>query len=230
MATFNELIYLLKDIPRQGDGESRSNNYTDRELAFIINYYRAKIIAQQLSKNKEVDSAYLQTLGKIELVKSSKNECCLPDCDINDIIVRTSERLPSFISSKGNSVIPYIGTIDGSYKFTKTSFNKTEFDKYSIFTSKRTKYYEIENYIYITNPPTSSFKYLLVQGVFEAPEAANEFHTCGCTTATCEEGYNFNYPIKVSDIDTLLKMVIESEYRFANILPKDTLNDSRDAN
>lgn len=230
MATFNEIIYLLKDIPRQGDGESRSNNYTDRELAFIINYYRAKIISQQLSKNKEVDSAYLQSLGKVELIKASKSECCLPDCDINDVVYRTKEKLPSFISSKGNSIIPYIGTIDGSYKFTKTSFNKVEFDKYSIFTSKRTKYYEIENYLYITNPPTSSFKYMLVQGVFESPEFANEFHSCGCTTTACDTGFDFDYPIKISDIDLILKMTIESEYRFANILPKDTLNDSRDAN
>lgn len=230
MATFNELIYILKDIPRQGNGESRSNNYTDRQLAFIINYYRAKIISQQSSKGKEIDSAYVQTLGKVELVKASKSECCLIDCDINDVVLRTVEKIPNFISSKGNSIVSYIGTIDGGYRFTKTFFNKIEFDKYAIITSKRTKYYEVGGYIYITNPPTSNFRYMLVQGVFEAPEAANEFHICGCTTTNCDEGFNFDYPIEISDIDTILKMTIDSEYRFANILPKDTLNDSRDAN
>ena len=232
MATFNELIYLVKDIPRQGNGESRSNNYTDRLLAFIINYYRAKILNQQLTRNKEADSAYIQTLGKVELIRASKNECCDFDCDINDVIYRTKEKLPSFISSKGNSQISYIGTIDGNNKFTRTSYNKVPFDKYALYTAKRPKYYELQNHIYIVNPPVSSIKYITIQGIFESPEKANEYFTCGCTNDSldCSSGYEFDYLIKASDIDTILKMIIESEYRFANILPKDLLNDSKDAN
>lgn len=232
MATFNEIIYLIKEIPRQGDGDSRSNNYTDRELAFIINYYRAKIIAQQMSKNREVDSSYIQTLGKVEVIRASKNECCDLDCDIDDVVYRIKEKLPSFVSTKGNSIISYIGTVDGNNKFTRTSYNKSAFDKYALYTSKRTRYYELQNYVYITNPPVSSLKYITIQGVFEAPEKANDYFTCGCVEEVkdCSQGYEFNYPIKASDIDIILKMIADSEYRFANILPKDTLNDSRDAN
>jgi len=232
MATFSEIIYLVKGFPRLGDGDSRSNNYTDRELAFIINYYRAKIISQQMSKNREVDSSYVQSLGKVEVIRASKNECCDLDCDVDDVVYRVKEKLPSFISTKGNSIVPYIGTVDGNNKFTRSSYNKSVFDRFSLYTSKRTKYYELQGYIYITNPPTTNLKYITLQGVFEAPEKARNYFTCGCEDGTvdCSDGYNFDYPIKVSDVDIIVKMVADSEYRFAGMLPKDTLNDSRDAN
>ena len=85
MATFAEIIYTVKNLPRMGNGDSRSNPYTDRQLAFIINYHRAYLLKQYKDKGRYLSPNHVQTLGKVELITTSKHECCLPDCDIGEV-------------------------------------------------------------------------------------------------------------------------------------------------
>ncbi len=229
MAKFNEIIYSIKNLPRAGNGDSRSNSYTDRLLAFTINYYRALLIKQYKDKSRYLSQNLTQDLGKVELIKASKHECCEVDGDIGDCIFRTKFPIPRVIDTNSWNLITYVGTIDGLTSWQRTTYNKVNFEQYAKYTGSRTKWYELNNYIYIVNPPTKNLKYVNIQGIFEDPIAANDFKDCGCEGEDCFKGYEFDYPMNSSDIPTIIKLIAASELSMSGMLPKDEKNDSRDA-
>ncbi len=228
MSTFAEVIYTVKNIPRMGNGDSRSNSYTDRQLAFIINYYRALLIKQYKDKGRSISGNYVQTLGKVEVQKASKHECCDIDTDIGDCIYRIVNPLPRAVDTNTWNLITYVGTVDGLNSWQRTTFNKVQFDKYAKYTGKRIKWYELNNYIYIVANGIKNLKYINIQGVFEDPLAANDYRDCGCDGEDCFKGYEFDYPMNSSDIPTIIKMIGATEYSMSNLLPRDDKNDSRD--
>lgn len=231
MSTFSEIIFTVKNLPRRGNGDSDDNSYTDRQLAFIINYYRATLIKQYKDKARYISQNYVQSLGKVELVKSSKQECCLPDCDIGDIVYRTLNPIPRVVDTNGWNLITYVGTVDGNNNYTRTNFNKVAFDSYAKYTGTNTKWYELNNYIYIVNPPTKILKYISIQGVFENPKDAIDFNDCGCISEDCfKSGFDFDYPMNSSDIPIIIKLITSSEYTMSGILPKDDTNNTKDDN
>lgn len=229
MPKFSEVIYTVKNLPRGGNGDSRSNPYTDRQLAFIINYHRAVLIKQYKDKSKYISQNHTQTLGSVEVIQASKNECCDIDCDLGDIVYRTKNPIPRVIDTNGWNLITYVGTIDGLTNWQRTTYNKLSLDKYSKYTGKRPKWYELNNYLYIANPPSKLLKYINIQGVFEDPLAANNFKECGCDGEDCFKGYEFDYPMNSSDIPIIIKLIASSELAMSGMLPKDEKNDSRDA-
>jgi hypothetical protein len=229
MSTFAEVIYTVKNLPRAGNGDSRSNSYTDRQLAFIINYYRALLVKQYKDKGRYISPNYVQSLGKVEVQKASKHECCDLDNDIGDCIYRIVNPLPRPIDTNVLNLITYVGTVDGLKSWQRTTFNKVQFDKYAKYTANTVKWYELNNYIYIVANGIKNLKYINIQGIFEDPLAANNYKDCGCEGEDCFKGYNFDYPMNSSDIPTIVKMIASTEYSMSGLLPKDERNDSKDA-
>ena len=227
MATFAEIIHAVKDFTRRGDGNSDDNPYSDRLVAFSINTNRALLIKQYKDKGRSISGNFIQTLGKVEIIKASKHECYNLDQDIGDCIYRIKNPMPSVIDTNSNNLITYVGTVDGLTSWQRTSFNKVQFDSYATYTGNRTKWYQINNYIYIVTK-AKNLKYINIQGVFEAPEKANDYRECGEAFEDCFKGYDFEYPMNSSDIPTILKLMASNELAVANILPKDEVNDSRD--
>lgn len=231
MAKLSEIIATIRNLPRGGEGDSDDNAYTDRALAFIINYYRAKLIEQDVNKGKYLTQFYAQTLGKIRLINVSKSECGLPDCDIDDSILRIENPLPKTIDTNDKNLITYVGTVDGSIPYQRTTFQKVHFDRYAKYTGSRTKYYELDQYIYIINPPNKNLKYITITGVFENPLQANDYKNNNCdTTNNCLNPFDMEYPLGLKYLDTIYKLMLASEYRFNNILKNDISNNTQDDN
>lgn len=231
MAKLSEILYTVKNLPRGGKGDFDDNAYSDRQLIFIINYYRAKLIAQDINKGKNLTQYYNQTLGKVRLVESSKTDCGLPDCDIDDYILRTEKPIPKTIDTNDKDLISYVGTVDFSKAFSRTTFHKVPFDSYAKYTGKRTKYYELDKYLYIVNPPSKLLKYITITGVFEDPLAVNDFRTTACDEENnCFTPYDIEYPLGITYLDTIYKLMLATEFRFNNILKFDTVNDGQDSN
>ncbi len=228
MATFNEIIHAIKNLPRRGDGDSDDNPYTDRMLAFIINMNRALLIKQYKDKGRIISGNFVQTLGKVEIIKASKHECYDLDQDIGDCIYRVKNPIPSPVDTNGFNLITYVGTVDGLNNWQRTTYNKVQFDKYAKFTANRSKWYQINNYIYLVTT-LKNLKYINIQGVFEAPEKANDYRECGEAYDECFKGYDFEYPMNSSEIPVIMKMIASNELAMAGLLPKDERNDSRDA-
>lgn len=230
--TFDKIIYLLMDLPRMGDGESDDNPYTDRMLATIINNKRATLVKQDKDKGKIMSSDYEQSLGNVELVKVSAIDCCDYDPDLGDCILRTKNPIPAAVDTNGWDLLTYVGTVDGLTNFQRTTYQKVGFDKHLRWSKFIPRYYTMNTqaglHIYIVNPPTNVTKYITIRGIFEEPEIANTYITCGCGDLDCFQGYKFEYPMKANHIDVIIKMVTDTDYRMSRILPKDETNDIRD--
>lgn len=227
----SEIISTIRNLPRGGQGDFDDNAYTDRQLAFIVNYYRTKLIDQDINKGKVLTQYYVQTLGKVRLTKASKTECGALDCDIGDYILRTENILPKAVDTNAQNLITYVGTIDGKVPYQKTSFQSSKYDKFAKYTGNRTKYYELNSYLYIVNPPSNNLKYISITGVFEDPLQVNEFKSTSCDDSDyCFDPFDMEYPMSMKHLDTIYKLIVNTEFRFNTILQSDTDNNTKDDN
>jgi hypothetical protein len=210
MALLSEIIFNIKNLRKNGR-VSDDDSISDRQWAFIINYYRAKLVKQEQQKKKAISGNIVQNLGKVTLIKADKNECC----EIGDCILRIENPLPTAIDTDAQPLITYVGLLNGSRSFQRTTYERAIWDAHAKYTGKEPKWYQQGNYIYIVNPPTKNLKYINVQGVFEDPTKAITYRTCDCEEngETCFEGFDYEYPLAVDKIDTVIKMIAEAELR-----------------
>ena len=219
---FSELIYNVKNL-MSGGITSDDLNIRDKQIAFWINYYRAKLLKQAQDKRDLNFELYKQNLGSVDVDLFDKNECC----EIDDCILRTKIKIPSPLETGGGLNITFVGLLDGT-PFNKEYHNSVMWSSASKCTSKTPTWYYQGGYIYIVNHP-QNLKYINIQGVFENPLEANNFRTCDCDDLEdCFDDYDFQYPFPEHKVDTLVKMIAESELRILTGLPKDNTNDSQD--
>ena len=223
----SELIYNVKNL-RAGGIQSDDENLSDRQLAFIINYYRAKLIRQEVQRNGSVGREDLQDLGKISLIQADPHEC---PCNEGDCLLRTELPVPKSIRQSGkNHGFSFVGMYGGMswQESTWQAAPWTTFDKY---TGDKTKWFIKGRYMYILNPADTMLSYMNIQGIFEDPKEANEYRDCGCDeTPECIEGFDYEYPISAHLVDTLMQMIMGNEIRWSTLIPEDTSNDSLDSN
>ena len=226
MATLLQIISTVADM-RKAWRRSDDDSLTDRQLAFIINYYRAKLLEQEANLGRRMNSNVIQNLGKVSLIKADKNECC----EIDNCILRIENPLPKALDTNRYDLVTYVGLLNGNKSFQRTDVNKVPYDKYATYTSNQPKWYQVSDYIYIVNPPTHLLKYINIKGVFEDPTAAQLYRTCSCPgndEADCWKGFDYEYPISITMLDTIYKMMFDAEFKFGNILAQDTTNDTKD--
>jgi hypothetical protein len=220
----SEIIYNIKNL-RAGGLQSTGEDLSDAQYAFIIDYYRAKLIKQDIDRGKQSRSQDVQSLGKVTLLKST-DDCC----EIGECTLRTVLTIPSFLEFNSTALITFVGTIDGQpFQFSKE--NRLLWDQFAKYTGKLTKWSINNDYIYITNPPTTLLKYITIRGVFEHPKLANEFKTCDCEDElTCNRGYDFEYPLSLDRVDLIVKLIAETEFRILQTIAQDDLNDGQSPN
>jgi hypothetical protein len=70
-----------------------------------------------------------------------------------------------------------------------------------------------------------------IQGIFEDPIRAESFRTCDCdNTDDCidEDSLDFEYKMPLHYVDTIVKMVAQTELSILTSMPMDISNDSAD--
>jgi hypothetical protein len=210
MASFQEVIFNIQNL-KSGFLQSDDNKLSDRQVAFIVNYYRAKLCDQQLSKGKTLSNYFYQTIQDVEFehFKTAIGEC----------ILRSKKEIPQVISSDFKDMFTYVGPMDGSKKFDEVNFNDLQTLAYSKYSSKYPKFCIKDRFMYIYLPPTLNLNKLMVRGVFESPEKVDSF--------TAFRGFNFEYPISGKMLDTIYKMIIDSEFKLGITIPQDEENDGK---
>jgi hypothetical protein len=193
-------------------------------MAFIINYYRARLFKQDVNKNALNFSQYVQNLGKIELIQADKNECCDPD----PCMIRTKEKIPVPVNMREELGITFVGTVAGK-SFQRFFHNSTQWSCAAKWTGKEPKWYYQNGYIYLKDLPTLMMDTINIQGIFEDPIAAESYIKCGCTDAEeCREFYDYEYPMPLHHVDIILKMIAETELKILLGLGQDITNNTLD--
>lgn len=220
----SEIIYNIKNL-RAGGLQSTDEDLSDAQYAFIINYYRAKLIKQDVDRGKTSRSQDIQDLGKVTLQLSTEDCCDISPCNLVTVL-----KIPPFFEFNDTALISFVGTIDGvAFQFSKG--NRVSWDRFAKYTGKLTKWSIENNHIKIINSPTSLMKYINIKGIFEDPTIANKFKTCDCdNNEECNTSYNYNYPLSLDRVDLIVKLIIETEFRILYAIVQDDLNDGKSKN
>jgi len=220
----SEIIYNVKNLI-SGGVTSDDLNIRDSQFSFIINYYRSKLLKQDSERGRLNLDLYKQNLGKVEVIMADKNECC----DIDACIIRTKHKIPTPSETGSGLNITFVGLLGGN-PFQKQMHNSVMWGNHSKYTKNITKWYYRSGYLYIVNPPTNELKWINIEGVFEKPEEAVKFRTCDCpdNNEDCFDSLDIKYPLPEYHVDTIVKMIADTELKILTGLGKDDTNNGED--
>lgn len=216
--TINQIIYNLRNLIK--DAKSDDIKISDRQFEFVINYIRARLIAQDINKGKTISENIKQDLGVVTLIKVDPAETS--GINTKQIILRSNLKIPKPLEFNFKDAIIYVGGVDKSTPFqfsTKAISGWQEFSKYS---SKHRYAYLKDGYMYVVGPDTNLTK-INIQGVFENPREATLF-TDGVGNPVYDPDID-NYPISALMIQTLNELFIAKELNYFFQLPQDNTND-----
>lgn len=216
--TINQVIYNLRVIIK--DLRSDDLKFTDRQLEFIVNYIRSKLIKQDIDKGKTISSNIRQDLGIIDLEKIDASES---NINSGHKVLRTTRKIPKVIEANFKDLITYVGGIDrlSAFQFsTKAFVDKQMWSKYG---PKNRYAYLKDGYIYLANCDLSTRK-IAVEGIFENPRDVYNFSKedgSPCYNPDLDE-----YPISSYMLQTIYDLIISKEINTFYQLPEDVINDA----
>lgn len=223
--TLTEIIYNIRNL-KAGGRASDDSHLSDRNYAFIINYYRTLLIKQDLQKGRHVNSQLVQNLGKVKIKKVDPKEC---NCDIKGCsLYKVETPLPKAIEVDGIPQFPFVGTTTGK-PFQRTTYHGLHFSQHSPYTGRMEKWFSLDDDIYIASPNHNLGKHAGIHILAEDPQAANKYKTCECdNNEECYVGMDFEYPMPMAMLDTLYKMMMDTELRFSDQHLSDNTNNGKD--
>jgi hypothetical protein len=210
--------------------ESIKESSDDTDIYDLVIYaamvdVRALLIDQDLTKRKEVDEMYYQTIC-LDLCVDDYAKCC-KTYDINKKILRSRNALPDYITHKFLESL-MVTSIDGETNIPRQKTITRKWDKY--WDSKFHGYvYDVTNFndrrtliVYGTlDLPT-----VLVTGVFLDPSGAVLVQSCDEDTTKCPDWKDVLFPIPSKLREAFWDMCRE---RLTMTLkyPTDTTNDAQ---
>lgn len=221
----SEIVYNIKNLIAGGI-ESDDENLSNAQVAFMVGYYRAKLIRQEKQKGRHNKEVNIQNLGRVPLIQTDKNECC----DTDPCILRTALPVPKPLEDSGMLNLTFVGDIYGK-PYGKETHNSAYWAHAAKYTGTETKWYYQNGYIYIVNPPSLMLDTINIQGIFEDPMVAEKFRTCDCPNeedCVDADSLDFEYAMPLHYVDLIVKMVAETELRILTALPSDISNDGLD--
>lgn len=202
--TLREIIYNIKDSIG-----SDAEELTNSQYKFIIDYYRAKLIRQRVTKGERLATTFSPPISKIpiEPVDIDDPGCVLMDCSM----YKTTQSLPAILPYTLNTTLMYVGATDGFLPFQETSFQALQFEQHAKFISKQPKWFLLGDKLYIVNPPDEQIGHITIQGIFEDPLEAAAL--CEDFNNECRRNFDFDYPISADMIDTIYKLMVDNELK-----------------
>jgi len=221
MIKLSEIIYNLKGIIR--DNKSDDVKITNRQLEFMINYVRARLIRQDVNKNRPISENIIQPLGVIPV--NLVNATDVPG--INTKILRTSVKIPKPIEVADKDLILYVGGTDGLNGFDIVSKAQAKWSKYNKYTKCGKRAYYRNGYIYLSGADAKVVDSIYVEGVWENPREVALF------TANGDYCYDINvdgYPLSMHMIETINELLMGKEFTMMLQLSEDYENNASDKN
>jgi len=217
--TINEIIYNLRNQIKQARPDDLQ--ISDRQLEFICNYLREKLIVQQLQKGRSISSNIKQDLGQVPVTIVDKGE---GSNLTGRYIIRTTNKIPQPIELDQKDAITYVGGLDKQSFISFKTKAHVRYNQYNKYASKSPLAYYSEGYIYITNCPNSLLEYINIEGVFLNPRDVSKFKNADGTT--CYNPDVDQYPISGRMIDTINQLIKKQELGEFLQLQEDTSNNA----
>lgn len=204
----NQIRYNIRNQLKISRPEQK--DLSDRQIDFMIDYIREKLLVQHLEKNRSISSTITQDLVKLELERVPQ-----PDGSLSRSSFRTIQSIPQPIELNQKDGIFYVGGVDKLSPIPFTTRARVEWNKYNKYTGKNELSYLDNNRIYIHNCKNPNLKYVTVEGVFLHP-----------TEVT---GFNpdiDNYPITGRFVDMINELIKSKELNVYLQIVEDSTNNA----
>lgn len=211
--SLDQLIYNIRNVLKQ---RSDDITITDRQLEFIILYYRAKLIKQEEDKKRTISSNLIQDFGTYAVQKVDRSEDNTKPT--GTYLYRTTNPIPKLIELNQKDAITYIGGIDKQSSIDFISKARSKWNRYNKYGKNfSTAYYRNlggDYYIYIESPK-GIIKYVNIEGIAENPRNVSGF-----------DPKLDNYPISAYMISAINELMLSKELTiFLQSIP-DNINDA----
>jgi hypothetical protein len=211
----SKIIYTIQEL-RSKFSQSDDNPLSDRQVLFILNYYRSFLIRQDMEKGRPLSPFIIQELT-LDLEKVDKGIGFVT----KDMILRTKITIPKPIEGHMHDYLTYVGRADFEDRWTQLDLQSLKSVSYTRHAGRFPRWFARENFIYVKFPPTCTTTKVLVRGVFEEPELVAKL----AGKIAPFVGQEWDYPISNNMLSTIIKMLEDSEFRFTFAIPKDNEND-----
>jgi hypothetical protein len=214
--TLDEIAYNLLNLMRGGRSSNDELISLD-QIKFNIKHYRAMFIRRDYARNAYVSTHLEQDIGCVDLIKVDGSRCCnLPsDCPV----FRTKRKLPKTVRFNFTDAFTFIGKPNGTGTIPKVDPYEVEFLMHDKYTKGTTKYYLIDDYIYVYNP--NGLDAINIRGVFEDPEEVHEWNTCN---GPCYDPQS-DYPIPLDMLSSINTGLLQGELTVLLGSPNDSTLD-----
>jgi hypothetical protein len=216
--TINQIIY---NIRRELKDTSDDVKLSDRNIEFIVNFLREKLIVQQLQKGRSISSNIKQDFGQVAVEKVDLNDNGI--LKTNKFIFRTVLELPVPIELDQKDCFTYIGGLDKQSPIDFKTKALAIWNKHNKYSSKLQVAYYNNKRIYINNCPNPNLRYINIEGVFANPREVSKFNKPN--GQPCYNPDVDNYPISGRMLD-MINSLFKKELDLFYQLPEDITNDA----
>lgn len=220
LLTLPHLVYNLRNLIR--DNRSDDIKITDRQIEFIINYYRARLIKQEVDKKRPISSNVIQDIGQIALVKVDSAE--VNGLVLGQNVLKTTLPIPKLVELNNRDAIMYVGGLDKMSSIDFVSKSQSRWNRFNTYGQNLPTAYYRNGYIYIENCP-KLLKFINIEGIFTDPREVSKYKNSG---TPCYDIVNDPYPMSEYMISALTDMVISKELTFFLQMVPDDINDAAD--
>lgn len=224
MATYNELIYDVLELIRNHQ-LSDDLDIDERQIVFQINTLRTEWIKNNLNKNGKVTDSNIESdLGCVKLILADPSECCNINSECH--ILRTEQKIPTFIKLNSGLAITRIGTINKtSIPFSIKSYAEIPYQSYNKYDNFVYTFYLNEYIYFITkNNVFNLLDYVNIRGILQDPTKAMDFNKCDGSPCF---SYDQEYPMN-TDMWRSIRAEILNTLSASMQIPKQVDNDAED--
>ena len=226
--TLNQLSYDLL-LTLSGGTLSDDFDIDKRQVYYWIANTRARLLSNELNRNRSIHPVYIQDLGCVGLETVDRAECC--DIDICCDILRTDQDVPAPVELYNKETITRVASLDKIEKpYTLIPYARAPYVGSGRFNSQRIFAFYRNNRVYLVfnseNYKAKLLQKINIQGVFEDPSLAAAFTNCDGSPCWTPDS---QYPISKKMVNYLKNEILKSELNILKI-PSDTTNDGADSN
>ena len=178
------------------------------------------LIRRDYARNAYVSNTIEQDLGCLMLEAVDASKCCPDLFPTGTTVYRTKRKPPRTLRFNFKDAFTFIGKPNGTGTIPRVEPHELEFLQYDKYTCGHTKYYVIDDYIYVYNP--NGLDAINVRGVFEDPEDVANF-------ATCDDGACYDeqspFPMPMDMVSFITSSLAQGELQLLAGGVNDTTND-----
>lgn len=222
MPTLRQIIFNFRN-PASGGKSTRDRGLSDRQIAYIAQICRAKLIGEFVVKTTTQESPvqFEQDLGCVTLTDADAADCA--SINWNGQIKKV--KIPPILDLPQNGGLTFFGLIDKRTRIYLPDMQYGDLDDHVPFKKKNNiKAFMVGDWIYVYGVGSENLGVVNIRGIFSEPTLVQTFGATGFTPR-CFDWDADNYPISPVLEQDLYDMM---NAKYLNILasaPEDIKND-----